>query len=171
MLAAAGVRLYKVGLSFRSRPTRMRAFARGLQEILVVEEKAPVVEAQLRDLFYNAPAHERPVIVGKHDAHGAPLVSALGELRPSRLIETRRALDRACTSRATARSATTCSTCATSRRPELLSQRRRRGQARAVLLRRLPAQHQHQGARRLARAGRHRLPLHGVVDGPRAPRA
>ena len=87
MLAAAGVRLYKVGLSFPLEPTRLQAFARGLSEILVVEEKAPVVESQMRALFYNAPAHERPLIVGKHDAFGAPLVSALGELRPSRLIE------------------------------------------------------------------------------------
>jgi len=87
MLAAAGVRLYKVGLSFPLEPTRLQAFARGLSEILVVEEKAAVVESQLRALFYNAPAHERPLIVGKHDAQGAPLVSALGELRPSRLIE------------------------------------------------------------------------------------
>jgi indolepyruvate ferredoxin oxidoreductase len=87
MLATAGVRLYKVGLSFPLEPTRLQAFARGLQEILVVEEKAPVVEAQLRELFYNAPVGERPAIVGKHDALGAPLVSALGELRPSRLIE------------------------------------------------------------------------------------
>ncbi|MBE7426631.1 MAG: indolepyruvate ferredoxin oxidoreductase family protein [Ideonella sp.] len=87
MLAAAGVRLYKVGLSFPIEPTRLREFARGLQEILVVEEKAPVVELQLRDLFYNAPPGQRPVIIGKHDAQGQPLVSALGELRPSRLIE------------------------------------------------------------------------------------
>jgi indolepyruvate ferredoxin oxidoreductase len=87
MLAAAGVRVYKVGLSFPLETTRMQAFARGLQEILVVEEKAPVVETQLRDLFYNAPAEARPVIVGKRDAQGAPLVSSLGELRPSRLIE------------------------------------------------------------------------------------
>jgi indolepyruvate ferredoxin oxidoreductase len=87
MLAAAGVRLYKVGLSFPLETTRLQAFARGLGEILVVEEKAPVVEAQLRELFYNAPAAARPVIVGKRDANGAPLVSALGELRPSRLIE------------------------------------------------------------------------------------
>ncbi|MGH8797049.1 MAG: indolepyruvate ferredoxin oxidoreductase family protein, partial [Caldimonas sp.] len=84
-LAAAGVRLYKVGLSFPLEPTRAAAFASGLEEILVVEEKAGVVEAQLRDLFYNASV--RPVIVGKHDAAGRPLVSALGELRPSRLIE------------------------------------------------------------------------------------
>jgi indolepyruvate ferredoxin oxidoreductase len=87
MLAAAGVRLYKVGLSFPLEPTRLQAFARGLNEILVVEEKAPVVEAQLRDLFYNVAAELRPAIIGKHDAQGMPLVSALGELRPSRLIE------------------------------------------------------------------------------------
>ena len=33
---------------------------------------------------------------------------------------------------------------------------------------RLPAQHLDQGARRLARGGRHRLPLHGDLDGPLA---
>jgi indolepyruvate ferredoxin oxidoreductase len=87
MLAAAGVRLYKVGLSFPLEQTRMSAFAQGLSEILVIEEKGAIVETQMRELFYNAPAHSRPVIVGKRDAQGAPLVSALGEVRPSRLIE------------------------------------------------------------------------------------
>ncbi len=86
-LAAAGVRLYKVGLSFPIETTRVRAFAHGLDEILIVEEKGAVVETQLRDLFYNAPAGARPVLIGKHDAAGRPLVSAVGELRPSRLIE------------------------------------------------------------------------------------
>ncbi|HXD41743.1 MAG TPA: indolepyruvate ferredoxin oxidoreductase family protein, partial [Ramlibacter sp.] len=52
-----------------------------------IEEKGAIVETQMRELFYNAPAHSRPVIVGKRDAQGAPLVSALGEVRPSRLIE------------------------------------------------------------------------------------
>jgi indolepyruvate ferredoxin oxidoreductase len=84
-LGDAGVRLYKVGLAYPVEPTRLQAFADGLEEILVVEEKAGVVEAQLRDLFYNAPI--RPRVIGKHDAAGRPLVSALGELRPSRLIE------------------------------------------------------------------------------------
>ena len=85
MLGAAGVRLYKVGLAFPLETTRMRAFAQGLHEILVVEEKAPVVETQLRELFYNDAV--RPAIVGKRDRAGQPLVSAVGELRPSRLIE------------------------------------------------------------------------------------
>jgi indolepyruvate ferredoxin oxidoreductase len=84
-LAAAGVRLYKVGLSYPLEPTRIESFAAGLEEILVVEEKGAVVESQMRDLFYNAPV--RPAIVGKRDAAGRPLVSELGELRPSRLIE------------------------------------------------------------------------------------
>ncbi|WP_332813730.1 indolepyruvate ferredoxin oxidoreductase family protein [Ramlibacter sp.] len=83
-LAQHGVRIYKLGLTYPIEPTRMREFVRGLDEVLVIEEKGPVVEEQLRAMFYNAP--ERPVIVGKTDANGAPLVSALGELRPSRLI-------------------------------------------------------------------------------------
>ena len=86
-LARVGVRLYKVGLSFPVEQTRIRAFAQGLDEILIVEEKGAIVEGQLRDLFYNAPAGERPALVGKNDRDGRPLVSALGELRPSRLIE------------------------------------------------------------------------------------
>ncbi|TFZ07664.1 indolepyruvate ferredoxin oxidoreductase family protein [Ramlibacter humi] len=83
-LAKHGVRIYKLGLTWPVEPTRMRDFARGLKEVLVIEEKGAVVEDQLRAMFYNAA--ERPVIVGKTDAQGAPLVSALGELRPSRLI-------------------------------------------------------------------------------------
>jgi indolepyruvate ferredoxin oxidoreductase len=84
-LARHGVRIHKLGLTYPIEPRRMREFARGLREVLVIEEKGPVVEAQLRDLFYNASV--RPAIIGKQDAQGAPLISALGELRPSRLIE------------------------------------------------------------------------------------
>ena len=84
-LARHGVRIYKLGLTYPIEPTRMQAFVQGLREVLVIEEKGPVVEEQMRSMFYNAPV--RPAIVGKHDAQGRPLVSALGELRPSRLIE------------------------------------------------------------------------------------
>ena len=84
-LAAAGVRIHKIGLAYPLEPTRIDAFAEGLDEILVVEEKAGLVEQQLRDFFYNRAV--RPKVVGKRDASGAPLISELGELRPSRLIE------------------------------------------------------------------------------------
>jgi indolepyruvate ferredoxin oxidoreductase len=84
-LARHGVRIHKLGLTYPLEPTRMRAFVQGLSEVLVIEEKGPVVEEQLRALLYNERA--RPAIVGKTDLGGAPLVSALGELRPSRLIK------------------------------------------------------------------------------------
>lgn len=85
-LARAGVRVLKLGLTFPIEREGMRAFGQGLQEILVIEEKAPVVEQQMRDLFYNAPTEARPRIVGKRNAESEPLISELGELRPSRLI-------------------------------------------------------------------------------------
>ena len=85
-LEAAGVRLYKVGLSFPLESGRMRAFAAGLKEVLVVEEKGPVVERQIKELFYNAAPDERPQVLGKSGRDGAPLLSALGELRPSRVM-------------------------------------------------------------------------------------
>jgi indolepyruvate ferredoxin oxidoreductase len=84
-LAEHGVRIYKLGLTYPVEPTRMREFMRGLKEVLVIEEKGPVVEEQLRSMFYNDA--QRPAIAGKSDEQGRPLISALGELRPSRLIE------------------------------------------------------------------------------------
>ena len=85
-LAAAGVRIYKVGLVSPLEPTRIAEFAQGLQEILVIEEKAPVVERQVKELLYPLPDSQRPRIAGKTDPRGAPLLPALGELRPSRIM-------------------------------------------------------------------------------------
>ena len=85
-LAAAGVRIYKVGLSFPIESDGVRAFVQGLREVLVVEEKAPVVERQIKELFYNAPEAARPVIIGKHDVQQRELLSSIGELRPSRIM-------------------------------------------------------------------------------------
>jgi indolepyruvate ferredoxin oxidoreductase len=85
-LAAAGVRVYKVGLVFPLEPTRLLDFASGLDEMLVIEEKAPVVERQIKELLYALPGGQRPRMAGKTDHEGRPLISALGELRPSRIM-------------------------------------------------------------------------------------
>jgi indolepyruvate ferredoxin oxidoreductase len=85
-LAAAGVRVYKVGLVWPLEPTRIAAFAHGLQHILVIEEKAPVVERQMKELLYALPDGQRPRIAGKTTPEGAPLIPATGELRPSRIM-------------------------------------------------------------------------------------
>jgi indolepyruvate ferredoxin oxidoreductase len=78
-----GIRLYKPGLTYPLEHTRLLAFADGLEQILVVEEKGAVIEDQLKTLLYNLPA--RPLVLGKTGLEGEPLLSALGELRPSRI--------------------------------------------------------------------------------------
>ncbi len=85
-LDAAGIRIYKVGLSFPLETTRLETFVDGLKEVLVIEEKGPVIEQQIKDHLFNRAPHERPIVIGKHDAQGHPLLSALGELRPSRVL-------------------------------------------------------------------------------------
>lgn len=81
-LEELGLRLYKPGLTFPLERSRLHAFAHGLQEVLVVEEKGEVIEGQLKSLLYNLAAEQRPQVLGKHDAAGVPLLSNLGELRP-----------------------------------------------------------------------------------------
>ncbi len=85
-LAAAGVRVYKVGLVFPIEPTRLLEFTQGLSDILVIEEKAPIVERQIKELLYHLPDAQRPEVIGKTDAENRPVLSSLGELRPSRIM-------------------------------------------------------------------------------------
>ncbi|HEX2013331.1 MAG TPA: indolepyruvate ferredoxin oxidoreductase family protein, partial [Roseateles sp.] len=87
-LAAAGVRVYKVGLVYPLESTRMAEFAQGLTDMLVIEEKAPVVERQIKELLYHLPDAQRPHVIGKTDEQGAAVLSSLGELRPSRIMST-----------------------------------------------------------------------------------
>jgi len=58
------------------------AFAQGKREILVVEEKRPIIEQQLKDALFNAPTDRRPVVVGKTDERGQKLLKIDGELSP-----------------------------------------------------------------------------------------
>ncbi|TCK42267.1 indolepyruvate ferredoxin oxidoreductase [Paraburkholderia sp. BL8N3] len=85
-LDAAGVRIYKVGLSFPLETTRLEQFVEGLSEVLVIEEKGPIIEQQIKDHLYNRTSGARPVVIGKHAKDGAMLLSSLGELRPSRVL-------------------------------------------------------------------------------------
>jgi indolepyruvate ferredoxin oxidoreductase len=79
---ALGLRLYKVGMSWPLEPEGARAFAAGLEEILVVEEKRPLIESQLKELLYDG-AGPRPRILGKRNENGAWLLPSAGELSPT----------------------------------------------------------------------------------------
>ncbi len=81
--AALGIRLYKVGMVWPLERSGARAFADGLEEILVVEEKRAVLENQLRAELYNWKESARPRIVGKFDEGQNWLLPAAGELDPA----------------------------------------------------------------------------------------
>ncbi len=78
-----GIRIYKVGMSWPLEPIATHRFAKGLQEILVVEEKRSILEDQITGQLYNWPVAERPMVVGEFDEHGNDLVTNLGELTPA----------------------------------------------------------------------------------------
>jgi indolepyruvate ferredoxin oxidoreductase len=62
-----GIRVHKVNVVWPLEATSAREFARGLQEILVVEEKRQVIEYQLKEELYNWRDDVRPNVLGKFD--------------------------------------------------------------------------------------------------------
>ena len=75
---ALGLRLYKLGCAWPLEPQGLREFARGLDLIIVVEEKRSIIEMQLREELYGEP--HQPVVVGKKDEVGAALFPAKAAL-------------------------------------------------------------------------------------------
>ncbi len=68
--ARLGLRVYKVGMPWPLEAEGARSFARGLDEILVIEEKRQIIEYQLKEMLYDWPDSERPRVVGKFDESG-----------------------------------------------------------------------------------------------------
>ena len=54
-----GLRFYKVGMPIPLEPERLRQFAEGLEEVIVVEEKRPIIEGQMKEQLYGWPADKR----------------------------------------------------------------------------------------------------------------
>ena len=71
--ASLGLRLYKPALTWPLEPEGLRAFAKGLEEILVVEEKRAFIESQVKEILYDLPG-ARPRVVGKYDERGSASV-------------------------------------------------------------------------------------------------
>ncbi len=172
-----GIRLFKCGMVWPLEATAVRSFAEGLEEILVIEEKRQLLEYALKEELFSwigtgkrvprvigkfdekdggewavpqgnwiLPAHYEfsPVIVAKAIAQRIGKLELPAEIRAR--IQMRLAMIEA--------------------KEKALAVAARRYRAHAVFLLGLPAQHFDGSARRLARNGRHRLPLHGPVDGP-----
>ena len=85
LAAHIGLRVYKVAMSWPLEREGVRDFARGLEEVLVVEEKRAVVENQLKEQLYNWREDVRPRVVGKFDEEGRWTLPSTGELTPAQI--------------------------------------------------------------------------------------
>ncbi|NRR30814.1 indolepyruvate ferredoxin oxidoreductase family protein [Oxalobacteraceae bacterium] len=94
--ADIGIRLYKIGMTWPLEADGVHEFAKGLDEILVVEEKRQILEYALKEELYNLPDGQRPRVVGKfddtgewsnkgHTGHGDWLLPATYELNPAQI--------------------------------------------------------------------------------------
>ncbi len=83
-LAAAGIRVLRLGLIHPVDPRTIHRFAEGLDEIIVVEDKTAFIESQIKEVLYGSPA--APRILGKQGRDGRNLMPNDGELSPGRLL-------------------------------------------------------------------------------------
>ena len=75
-----GLSIYKVGMVWPLEPEGLTAFATGLEELLIVEEKRPLIEGQVKDILYNMPADRRPRVFGKRDGENRIVLPAHDDL-------------------------------------------------------------------------------------------
>jgi indolepyruvate ferredoxin oxidoreductase len=76
-----GVRLFKVGCPWPLDVEHIKDFVRGLEMVIVVEEKRSLIEVQVREDLYGTAM--QPVVVGKKDERGDWLFPAKGALDPN----------------------------------------------------------------------------------------
>jgi indolepyruvate ferredoxin oxidoreductase len=79
-----GLRVWKVGLAWPLDAEAARAFAAGLTDVLVIEDRRAFIEPQIKEALY--PLADRPRVQGKRDGAGGPLLSELTELDATQIL-------------------------------------------------------------------------------------
>lgn len=82
-----GLTIYKVAMPWPLEPEGVRNFCDGLENVLVVEHKRPLIENQLRSALYGLPDSKRPYIEGKNDREGKPLLSQVASITIPEIAE------------------------------------------------------------------------------------
>lgn len=72
--AEMGLALYKVAMPWPLEPEGIKAFARGLDKIIVVEEKRSLIEWQIKEILYDQA--NAPMVIGKKDEKARSLFPA-----------------------------------------------------------------------------------------------
>ena len=155
-----GLRIDKIACPWPIGKPELMEFAKGLDLIIVVEEKRSLIEVQVREELYGTA--NQPTVIGKKDEQGNWLFPVKGALDSNdvAICIGERLLKYVTDENLKGRVARLKEAQAAAgadpgrRRPH------------SLFLLRLPAQLLHRGAGGLARLRRHRLPLHGAVDGP-----
>ncbi len=90
----AALRVLKIGMVWPLEDEIVRAFAHGLDTILVIEEKRPLLESQLKSILFDARLQRPPVVRGKFEgapewsaSRGAPVLPICNELSVLQIAE------------------------------------------------------------------------------------
>jgi indolepyruvate ferredoxin oxidoreductase len=78
-----GIRILRVGMPYPLGPDKVRRLARGVEQVLVVEDKMAFVESQVKDALYGQWA---PQVIGKRGHDGQRLIPPDGEVTAARLL-------------------------------------------------------------------------------------
>ncbi len=84
-IEAAGIRILQMQMPLSIDPANIRRFARGLDEIVVVEEKNPTLEWLVKDALYGGP--DQPRVVGKRHEDGRVLMRDHGILDAGAIVD------------------------------------------------------------------------------------
>jgi indolepyruvate ferredoxin oxidoreductase len=76
-----GLRLFKIACPWPMIPEEIMSFAKGLETIIVVEEKRSLIEVQVKEELYGT--GNQPTVVGKRDEAGGWLFPVKGALDPN----------------------------------------------------------------------------------------
>ena len=83
-IASAGIRLLQLRMPVPFNADKVRRFARGLDEIVVIEEKNPTLEWLIKDALYGGGHY--PKVLGKHHEDGRVLMRAWGRLDADAIV-------------------------------------------------------------------------------------
>ena len=85
--AELGITILKLAMPFPFDAETVKAFADGLEEVLVVEEKVDLTENHVRSALYDLPDSRRPRVLGRLDETGATLLPTWPELSPEHVTK------------------------------------------------------------------------------------